>query len=227
MFAILDNLRPGLPTRPRDPARFLRFLCGARRAVGRWLEVRRQLRALSELDDHHLRDIGLSREDVARACSTSFWTRRRRPGRADQRGLRPNSSATCSPRTIRFRRDEYDRAGAVGLLCGLLTALPATHAEGREICRPILSTRASGHSEVVNLQRRWTGVFAVDASRCATATGSFEIEFVRLKEVGPDLAFTEPFTWRAERMEASLDLTWDEWVSSYRIQEVAPCPCRH
>ena len=35
---------------------------------------RRQLRALGELDDHLLRDLCLSRQDVARACSKSFWS---------------------------------------------------------------------------------------------------------------------------------------------------------
>jgi hypothetical protein len=55
---------------------------------------------------------------------------------------------------------------------------------------------------------------------------SFDIEFVRLKEVGPDLSFKERFTWRPDQVEVGLDLTWDEWVNDYRIGEVAPCPCR-
>jgi uncharacterized protein YjiS (DUF1127 family) len=44
----------------------------AHRLAG-WAERRRQLRALSELDEHLLRDIGLSREDVWRACAQTFW----------------------------------------------------------------------------------------------------------------------------------------------------------
>jgi len=42
-------------------------------SVGRWLEARRQLRALSDLDDHLLRDVGLSRADLEHACFTPFW----------------------------------------------------------------------------------------------------------------------------------------------------------
>ena len=38
-----------------------------------WAERRRQLRALSELDEHLLRDVGLCREDVRRACLQNFW----------------------------------------------------------------------------------------------------------------------------------------------------------
>jgi uncharacterized protein YjiS (DUF1127 family) len=54
----------------------LRFATGA----DGWLERRRQLRALSELDERLLRDIGLARKDVRRACSRRFWMRR---GRAE------------------------------------------------------------------------------------------------------------------------------------------------
>jgi uncharacterized protein YjiS (DUF1127 family) len=51
----------------------LRWMTRAAQSVSRWIERRRQLRALAELDDHLLRDIGLGREDVQRACSPSFW----------------------------------------------------------------------------------------------------------------------------------------------------------
>jgi hypothetical protein len=112
------------------------------------------------------------------------------------------------------------------LLCSLLVTSGAAPAISQEICRPTLSPIVSGHSDVVNFQRKWTGVFAADASRCAVTTGPFEIEFVRLNEVGPDLAFTESFTWSAGQTEATLDLSWDEWVNAYRIKQVQPCPCR-
>jgi uncharacterized protein YjiS (DUF1127 family) len=43
--------------------------------MDRWLEQRRQLQALGSLDDDQLRDIGLSRDDVERACARPFWQR--------------------------------------------------------------------------------------------------------------------------------------------------------
>ena len=191
MFASFIAASVGLPARARHSARFLRLVSGAAKAVAGLLERRRQLRALSDLDDHLLRDIGLSREDVERACSRPFWKRH-----------------------------------PAFLLSTLLVASNAAPVMSQEICKPTLSSKTSGHSEVVNRERRWTGVFAVAASRCATTAGSFDVEFVRLKEVGPDLSFKERFTWTPDQVEVILDLTWDEWVNAYRISDVAPCPCR-
>jgi len=39
------------------------------------LELRRQRYALLELDDHQLKDIGISREQALREANKSFWTR--------------------------------------------------------------------------------------------------------------------------------------------------------
>jgi hypothetical protein len=107
-----------------------------------------------------------------------------------------------------------------------MAATRAAPAISQELCKPTLSSSASRHSDPVKFQRTWTAVFEVDASECATGTGPFTIEFVRLKEVGPDLTFWQGYTWRAGETEVSLDLTWDEWVSAYRIAAVQPCPCR-
>jgi hypothetical protein len=112
------------------------------------------------------------------------------------------------------------------LLCSLFTALATAPAASQDICKPILSPKASGHSDVVDFQRKWSGVVAVAASHCSSTTGPFTIEFVRLKEVGADLSFREGYTWTPGETEVSLDLTWDEWVNAYRIGDVQPCPCR-
>ena len=41
--------------------------------VRKWLRQERSRRALETLDDHQLRDIGLSRSDVWYECSKPFW----------------------------------------------------------------------------------------------------------------------------------------------------------
>jgi uncharacterized protein YjiS (DUF1127 family) len=43
------------------------------RAVWFWMERSRQRRALAELDDYLLRDIGLTRDEAQRECANPFW----------------------------------------------------------------------------------------------------------------------------------------------------------
>jgi uncharacterized protein YjiS (DUF1127 family) len=50
-----------------------RLLARAAASATGWAERRRQLRALSELDERLLTDVGLAREDVERACTQGFW----------------------------------------------------------------------------------------------------------------------------------------------------------
>jgi uncharacterized protein YjiS (DUF1127 family) len=70
MLSTLAAGAVGTITRP-NPHHHLAW--GAAQWLAGWAEQRRQLRALSELDEHLLRDIGLSRDDVRRACSRTFW----------------------------------------------------------------------------------------------------------------------------------------------------------
>ena len=44
-----------------------------RRLFARWYDRHLQRLDLAEIDDHLLRDLGLSREDVRRECAKSFW----------------------------------------------------------------------------------------------------------------------------------------------------------
>jgi uncharacterized protein YjiS (DUF1127 family) len=43
------------------------------RTVLVWMERSQQRRALAELDDRLLRDIGLTREDALQECANPFW----------------------------------------------------------------------------------------------------------------------------------------------------------
>jgi uncharacterized protein YjiS (DUF1127 family) len=56
------------------PRRGLAFLgAAAVRAVLLWMERSRQRRALAELDDRLLCDIGLTREEARQECANPFW----------------------------------------------------------------------------------------------------------------------------------------------------------
>ena len=93
------------------------------------------------------------------------------------------------------------------------------------ICKPKLTVKEVRFSDAKDRLRTWMARVAVDARHCAETSGMFEIRFVRLKEFGPDLLFTEEFTWSADMVEVSLDFWWDEAVGDYRIGEVTPCRC--
>jgi uncharacterized protein YjiS (DUF1127 family) len=41
--------------------------------IGRWIARTHQRNALAALDDHALRDIGVTRVDAARECDKPFW----------------------------------------------------------------------------------------------------------------------------------------------------------
>ncbi|MER8785701.1 DUF1127 domain-containing protein [Mesorhizobium sp. M0437] len=44
-----------------------------RRLLKRWFDRHLQRLDLAEIDDHLLRDLGLTPEDVRRECAKSFW----------------------------------------------------------------------------------------------------------------------------------------------------------
>lgn len=62
--------RPAIASAPASAPRLLLTVLAA---VGTWGERRRQRRALSELNGHLLRDVGLSTADVWRETRKPFW----------------------------------------------------------------------------------------------------------------------------------------------------------
>jgi uncharacterized protein YjiS (DUF1127 family) len=76
-MAIDLHLRsPGRPVashRRGSLRRVLRLLEEVWKAILRWHEVRRQRRALLELSDQMLKDIGISRADAMREAARPFW----------------------------------------------------------------------------------------------------------------------------------------------------------
>ena len=104
----------------------------------------------------------------------------------------------------------------------------ATQAMADDACAPTLAISDVHFTEMQppTLSRTWSAVVAVDAAHCAAnATGTFEIVFVREKEIGPDLEFRERFVWRAPSVKVQVDFAADEAVQSYRIDNVTACDC--
>jgi hypothetical protein len=113
------------------------------------------------------------------------------------------------------------------LLAANVAVLGATQSFAAELCKPRLSLEQARLSEIQNQERKWSAMLDVDASRCAATTGSFDINFTRLKETGPDLPFSEQFTWKPGRTEIVMFVWQDEAIGDYAIGYVATCPCRN
>ncbi len=116
------------------------------------------------------------------------------------------------------------------LLATCIVLLGTSPSPGGPICRPRLTVKDVRLSGLRNLQRTWTAMLNVDASRCTAYSGRFEIHFVREKENAPELEFSESFTWQTGELgtgqtEASIGLWIDEAVHDYRVY-AAPCACR-
>jgi len=108
----------------------------------------------------------------------------------------------------------------------IIAGLAATQSLAAPLCTPDLAITGGHLSDVRASQRVWTARVAVDASPCATTSGRFFIRFVRLKEIGPDLPFSEAFTWRPGVIDVSTVFAADEAVLAYSIGYVRPCACR-
>jgi len=115
-----------------------------------------------------------------------------------------------------------------GPLAGVAALLSLTHAAAEPLCRPALTFKQVAFSPMQppTMQRKWTAVVAVDASRCtADAWGHFQIVFTRLHEFGPDTESAEHFIWVAPEVTAAVNFAPSEAVERYRIGMVTPCPC--
>jgi hypothetical protein len=117
-----------------------------------------------------------------------------------------------------------DRSLVAALAAMLVLCAPA-QTMARVACKPVFTFKEVRFSEAQNQLRKWTGILGVDASRCVATSGAFEVKFVRLKEMGPDLLFSERFKWSPGPIEVSLDFWWDEAVLDYWIGDVLPCGC--
>lgn len=57
----------------RDAASDAGWRSRASQALARWLDASRSRQTLDELDEHLLRDIGLTRDEARREASKFFW----------------------------------------------------------------------------------------------------------------------------------------------------------
>jgi hypothetical protein len=137
-------------------------------------------------------------------------------------------SPTCiAPSTVTRRR--LRRLVLASVLIGSFQWSSAANVLAEIACKPVLSVREVRQirpASSVIAPWTWRASIIADTTFCATRSGSFEIDFIRIKENSPDLQFTERFRWSEGRFDISFELTMDESILEYRIGFVAPCVCR-
>lgn len=216
------------------------------------IKHRRDISVLADQDEHLLADIGLTRADVSHAIAQPLW---RDPTeilaqRAHSRWRRPSmrvdftSADDPTSRALaalddselmhlselgRRARHRLAHVCVAGLLAGLAALSGPTDARAESVCKPALAisdVRLSA-MQPPTLQRKWTALVTVDASRCAeNSRGTFEIGFSRLKENAPEVDFHERFRWQAPSVKVEFDFWADEAVERYWLDSIAPCSCR-
>lgn len=115
-----------------------------------------------------------------------------------------------------------------GIVAGALTLACLGPGAAQSLCRPQLAVTDVRFSAMIppTLKRAWTAIVTVDASRCqANSSGSFEIVFTRLSELGPDLDFRERYAWRPPSVKVTEDFARDEAVQRFRVENVTSCAC--
>ena len=119
------------------------------------------------------------------------------------------------------------RTFVVGFLTGCIGLIGAAQAGGPPVCKPVLAVKDVQFSamQLPATERKWTATVTVDASRCATTAGYFEVGFLREKENGLGLEFREQFIWSVPSVKIGLDFWFDEAVESHWIDSVQACPC--
>src|ERR1700738_3460540 len=143
------------------------------------------------------------------------------------RDIQPRHRGDCyrSP----ARRPPMNRSRIPALLAAAIPLICVTQAAGQQACRPTLAFAEVQFSEMQpsTLERKWTAVVSVDASRCAAnSAGSFQVVFSRLKEIGPDLEFREQFTWRPPSVTVAVDFAAGHARGRILNFSISPSPLR-
>jgi hypothetical protein len=111
---------------------------------------------------------------------------------------------------------------------GLIALAGTAPATAAPLCKPALAFQEVGFSPIdfETMRRRWTAKLSVDGSPCATMSGRFEIQFVLWSETAQDDEFIRAFDWLPGVTAVAVDVAAHEAIGGYRLQHIAPCPCR-
>src|SRR5262249_18266489 len=143
-------------------------------------------------------------------------TTRSTPGAATCRARRttgPRPFAAETHDTSTDAKEPHMRTRSSLLIA--IVALAAPGALAAPLCKPALSLNQYEVAPWPMPARTWTARIDVDASRCASASGQFDIDFVRGKTNLPDQRFTHHYAWTPGRVEVSMVLQKDELLADF------------
>jgi uncharacterized protein YjiS (DUF1127 family) len=72
-FDLLSPPRTYSPRHPKERRGPVQPVAATFSLIAGWIERMRQRQALADLEDHMLRDIGITRVEAARECRKPFW----------------------------------------------------------------------------------------------------------------------------------------------------------
>src|SRR5262245_1691596 len=135
------------------------------------------------------------------------------------------SMGSCSIGARKVAAGIRNRAFTFLLILFFLPLCPASSLS-QVACKPFLSIKSVREvraSSLPTLPWKWNATIVADTSHCATRSGNFEVDFVRIKENSPDLQFTQSFRWSQNQFDVSMELTSDEAILEFRVGFIAPC----
>jgi hypothetical protein len=120
------------------------------------------------------------------------------------------------------------RSCVLAILACLFGLTGITQATAKPACRPVLAIKSThlGEMQLPTGERKWTAIVSVDAARCTTTAGYFELGFVRAKEGVVEVGFREQFIWSSPSVIVGLDFWADESVDAVWLDKIDSCPCR-
>src|SRR5258708_39504555 len=74
----------------------------------------------------------------------------------------------------------------------MLACIGAGQTAAQPVCKPALTVKQVGFSEMINLRRVWSAAVGVDASRCTKTSGVLLVGLLPPSEKSPKLCFHPP-----------------------------------
>src|SRR5258706_11770690 len=84
----------------------------------------------------------------------------------------------------------------------MLACIGAGQTAAQPVCKPALTVKQVGFSEMINLRRAWAPSLRVHSPPCTATSGLYSVCFIPLYQKAPEPAFTQPLLLRQREKAA-------------------------